>query len=422
MQASIARTKENLNKKRLVFFKLIYFIAGFLMLMYLWKFNFAYGVRDYNPILLPLALAYLSIPWVFLRKSYRAGALALIVATVLMANTLIFIAGGINAPGVIWLACFPPIMAVLTGRKGSYVSYILVTACYLIFLTLNAYDIGPNLIAKHGNYVREKAMNLFFFILFVCFTTQQYLIIEERNLKHFNEEKNDIENLLRLLLHDVANTLSTLTYSLVKAKEQSQSDMPPDFDRLEKTVEDIGNLLSQVRHIKSIKDGKIDLPLKPLSLTMILSELYESATVAATPKSIKIDLDLPRKNLSILGERTIITNLILMNLINNSIKFSHPGSRITIKVTTDEQKRHAEIRIIDHGIGIPQENLKDLFRFNSSTSRVGTQGEKGTGYGLPLVQEYLQLLGGKIEVSSTLESDSAPGETCFKVSFLLVPS
>lgn len=421
MQASEERTKAILEKKRLVFFRLIYFIAAFLILMYVWKFNVYYGVSRYNPVLFPLTVLFLVAPWVFLRKSYRAGALALIITAVTMTNILIYIGGGLNAPGIIWLACFPPTMAVLAGRKGSYAAYVLVAVSFLVFLMLRAYGIGPDLVAEHGSYVREKTINLFFFILFACFTTQQYLIAEERNMKHLNEQRNDIENLLRLLLHDVANTLSTLTYSLVKAKEQSKSEATPDFDKLEKTVEDIANLLSQVRHIKSVKDGKINLPLKPLSLTMILSELYEAATLAATPKSIKIVLDLPRENLNILGERTIITNLILMNLINNAIKFSHPGNRVAIKVGTDEAKQFAEVSVVDHGIGIPKEMLEDLFKFNSSTSRVGTQGEKGTGYGLPLVLEYIQLLNGKITVTSSTESGSTPGETRFTVSLPLAP-
>lgn len=419
MQASAERTNEIIEKKRLVFLRLIYFIAAFLIIMYVWKFNVYYGVSEYNGLLFPLTLIFLVAPWIFLRKSYKAGAIALIVSAVVMTNILIYIGGGINAPGFVWIACFPPTMAVLAGRKGSYTAYILVTVSFFVFLALRILGIGPDLVAEHGSYLREKTINLFFFILFVCFTTQQYLIAEERSLKHLNEQRNDIENLLRLLLHDVANTLSSLTYSLVKAKEQSQGDTTPDFEKLEKAVEDIGNLLSQVRHIKSVKDGKVDLPLKPLSLTMILSELYESASVAATPKSIKIDLDLPRENLNILGEKTIITNLILMNLINNAIKFSHPGGRITIKVGTDELKKYAEVRIIDHGIGIPSDILENLFKFNSSTSRIGTQGEKGTGYGLPLVLEYVQLLNGKIDVNSNLEAGTVPGETCFTVSFPL---
>lgn len=421
MQTLAKQTKELHNKKRLVFFKLIYFIGAFLFLLYTWKFNVFYGVNHYNLILYPLTLLFLIGPWICLKYSYAAGSIALTTMVVLLANIQIYIAGGLNAPGIIWLACIPPIFAVLTGRKGAHVAYVLVAISFLCFLGFRYYGIGPDLIAEHGNYLAEKTINLFFFIFFASFTTQQYLIAEERSLKHYNEQKNDIENLLRLLLHDVANTLSTLTYSLVKAKEQSPDEATPDFDRLEKAVEDIGNLLSQVRHIKSIKDGKVDLPSRPLSLTMLLSELYEAATLAATPKSIKIDLDLPRENLNILGERTIIINLILMNLINNSIKFSHPGSRISIKVNTDGAKNYAQIRITDWGVGIPPEILGNLFKFDSSTSRTGTLGEKGTGYGLPLVLEYVQLLNGKIEVQSQVPTDSIHGETSFTVSFPLTP-
>ena len=58
------------------------------------------------------------------------------------------------------------------------------------------------------------------------------------------------------------------------------------------------------------------------------------------------------------------------------------------------------VSVTDTGIGIPDTLLKTLFESNAKTSRLGTSGEKGTGFGLPICKSYMDLYGGKIEVTS----------------------
>lgn len=98
------------------------------------------------------------------------------------------------------------------------------------------------------------------------------------------------------------------------------------------------------------------------------------------------------------GDKTILSNVILLNLLTNAIKFSHPGDQIDVRAYVKEEKVVVEVR--DYGIGIPPEILKDIFSLNAVTTRPGTFGESGTGCGMPLVKEYLQLMGGEIEVVS----------------------
>jgi len=394
-------TSEDAYQKRLAYFKVIYFIGVAVSFVYLIKYNFEYHVNEYNSIIIPLWLMFMILPPLVLKltKNYLVSAITLGVAAVSLLTYLLYTAGGGEAPGVFWLAAIPLVMGILVGLTGAVVGYFMVAAIIGFFWYLKLNGLGPNVIADHGDYGKEKLFNLVTFLVFSCFTTHQYIRGEERYMKRLMEKNMDIENLLRVLIHDIANTLSAMTYNLVKAKEDSENPISSqEFEKIEKAVEDINNLLAQVRHLKSIKDGKAALPLKPISLTIILHEVYENVLPLAQQKGLKLSLDIARDRMLINGEKTILSNVILVNLLHNAIKFSHPGDRIDLRAYSADS--HVIIEIQDYGIGIPRHLLEQIFNLNAPTSRTGTQGEKGTGYGMPLVKEYLQMMDGTIDIVS----------------------
>ncbi|KHD87659.1 MAG: histidine kinase [Bdellovibrio sp. ArHS] len=364
------------------------------------KFNFEYKTYEYNPVLIPMWLGYALIPPLVLRfsKNYLLSAMTLSICSAAIVTYLLYTAGGGDAPGVFWLAAIPLVMGILMGLPGAVTGYFIVLGIIIFYWYLKAHGLGPNVIEEYGDYGKEKLFNLVTFLIFSCFTTHQYIMGEERFMKRLMEKNLDIENLLRVLIHDIANTLSSMTYNLVKAKEDRENLSSLEFEKIEKAVDDINSLLAQVRHLKSVKDGKAALPLKPISLTLVLHEVYESILDLAQKKGIKISLDISRDRMLINGEKTILSNVVLLNLLNNAVKFSHPGDRIELKAyATDSQ---VVIEIQDYGIGIPASILAQIFNINAQTTRLGTQGEKGTGYGMPLVKEYLQMMEGTIEISS----------------------
>ena len=94
---------------------------------------------------------------------------------------------------------------------------------------------------------------------------------------------------------------------------------------------------------------------------------------------------------------------VLNNLISNSIKFSHPGSSIDITVT-EEAGDLTHIAVRDYGVGMNEELLAKIFDTGEPTSHVGTAGEKGTGFGMPVVKSYMKLYGGDIKIKSWPET------------------
>jgi signal transduction histidine kinase len=128
-------------------------------------------------------------------------------------------------------------------------------------------------------------------------------------------------------------------------------------------------------------------------------------------KNLKIEYDFQRyRGLNFLVEPVSFKNQVLGNAISNAIKFSMPSSKITIRTYPFNHQYHA-LEIVDSGIGIPPSLMSSLFDMSKKTSRPGTTGESGTGYGMHIMKSFVEMYQGKISVESLDDSHPASGTT-----------
>ena len=91
-------------------------------------------------------------------------------------------------------------------------------------------------------------------------------------------------------------------------------------------------------------------------------------------------------------------NTILRNLLSNAIKFSQVGSVVSIGARTEQNR--VTVWVSDTGVGMHQEQQKDLFSINRGPCESGTLNEKGSGLGLLICKEFVELNKGEIGVES----------------------
>ena len=101
-----------------------------------------------------------------------------------------------------------------------------------------------------------------------------------------------------------------------------------------------------------------------------------------------------------------IIQTILRNLISNAIKYTNKGGVITLDCIEQDNSETPKIIVSDTGVGIPSKNLKNLFNVDNDLTTDGTEKEKGTGLGLHLCNELVEIIGGKIEVDSKVGQGS----------------
>ena len=145
---------------------------------------------------------------------------------------------------------------------------------------------------------------------------------------------------------------------------------------------------------------------QPTNLGDLIAENVSSGTTIAKSKQIEI---INEASPEILIEADLqMINLILRNLISNSIKFSF--NQGVIKIRSDEDENQVAISVIDQGTGMETQEISKLFNQYETAQRPGTAGESGTGLGLIICNEFVNYHKGSISV------ESEPGKGCiFKV-------
>ena len=140
-----------------------------------------------------------------------------------------------------------------------------------------------------------------------------------------------------------------------------------------------------------------------LSIKEVVDGVVALLEIQIHKKGVNIELDVPPGLPLIIGDKEMIT-IVVKNLISNAVKFSSDGGQVTVAIRAEEDILLEEdvlvIDVVDHGIGIPQEDMSFLFTKFYRSTLVREAGIRGTGLGLVLAKEAVEMHDGRIEVKS----------------------
>ncbi len=152
---------------------------------------------------------------------------------------------------------------------------------------------------------------------------------------------------------------------------------------------------------------------RPVWVESLVSMCYERHLQTAQRKGVILTMEPIAPDLRVLAEEDALEH-ILDNLIDNGLKYTETGGRVTLSVRTDGD--WATIDISDTGIGIPQQHLPRIFERFYRVDRHRSRDVGGTGLGLSIVKHLVQAIGGSISVTSRLNEGST-----FSVKLPLAP-
>ena len=226
-----------------------------------------------------------------------------------------------------------------------------------------------------------------------------------------NQELNRLNQLKTEYLSNVSHELRTPLSSIRGFAETSlRLKLPPEKQRecveiIFKESERMERMVNQVLDISRISRGKLaeELVKKELDLTSELEAVVKLFTKSANKKSITMQERFGKEPLPLWADQDRIRQVI-GNLLSNAIKFSHQGG--TVYITTGKENQQVSFSIVDEGIGIPPSDLPYIFEKFYTVERGRARRFPGTGVGLFLVKEIVELHRGKIEVQSSLGKGS----------------
>jgi len=218
-----------------------------------------------------------------------------------------------------------------------------------------------------------------------------HLMIRAQQLE-IAQKNIEMKEMLHIVCHDVANHFSILNMSIELAVKNPGTNLERFLPRMAAAVRNGIGLTTLVRELRRSEEKGLNL--QPVSIAATLDEALLLAEGRIRDKELRINKNVAA--VSAMAEACALTNSVFGNILSNAIKFSNKGD--PIDVSAEQQGDFLVVSIRDHGIGMPPAVLEHIFDVTKSHSRKGTAGEKGTGFGMPLMKKFVTLFGGTVEV------------------------
>ncbi|MCI4671266.1 MAG: tetratricopeptide repeat-containing sensor histidine kinase [Bacteroidia bacterium] len=205
------------------------------------------------------------------------------------------------------------------------------------------------------------------------------------------------DRIFSLISHDVRGPLKNMEGLMELIMEGSLSDEEREKlgmqlrEQLEATDSVMDNLLMWSSTMMREGPAKQD-----FDICYMVKDCQKNIQYLAAKKEIEVDFHYKRCH-TVHADPTM-ASLVLRNLLTNAVKFSPPSSKVQVNLAEEEGKMW--VRVLDQGIGVPRENISHIFDLKQNQSTPGTWGEKGTGLGMPLCKELVEMNDGKIRVKS----------------------
>ncbi|MEA3495346.1 MAG: response regulator [Bacteroidota bacterium] len=269
-------------------------------------------------------------------------------------------------------------------------------------------------------YVSEllRAKVKVFIDLYVQHQQQEELLkeIERKNikLKEAIKKANDATKSKSLFLanmsHEIRTPMNGIIGTVEILKKMNLTPQQCEFlDIIELSGNNLLTIINDILDFSKIESGQIEIEKIAFNLHEELRKIVKMLEMKAKDKNIYLRLEVDSSVVQFVESDPVRLSQIIINLINNAIKFTNKGG-VTIKVKPIiEQDDSTKVRfeIIDTGVGISKEGIKKLFKSFSQVDASTTRKYGGTGLGLSISKNLSELLGGEIGV----ESEEGEGST-----------
>lgn len=379
----------------------------------------AAGEGKTNIIPMIIALVFLTCITYFSLRFHRIQLGAVMIAAIIIYLVLplnFLTSGGIYGGAPIWFLFGVVYVCLVVEGKIKYIflvsSFILSAACYYI-----AY-FYPALIVQHTlemAYV-DSIMTLTIVAALTCgmilFQNAIYRAenaIAQKQKKEIEELNQTQNRFFSSMSHEIRTPINTIIgLNEMILREEVSDEVAADARNIQAASKMLLTLINDILDMSKIKSGKMEIVPAAYDVGAMLSDIVNMIWVRARKKGLEFHIDVDQTTPSQLFGDEVRIKQILINVLNNAVKYTAEGS-VTLSIQCKRMEHgRAQISysVTDTGMGIKKENIPYLFSAFKRVDEEKNRYIEGTGLGLSIVKQLVELMGGDIAVNSVYTKGS----------------
>ena len=350
------------------------------------------------------------------KKCIRTGATVITVLLLSLFPVCFFTAGGFYSGVPEWFVfCFVYVCITLQGRRRG-VFFVFCTLETLFCYTMAFYY--PELVAQ--NEQRHAFFDSAFSVIMVGLLTCVLLMFLNRMYEEENaitqKQKKEIEELNRAenhffssMSHEIRTPINTIIgLNEIILREDTSEEVAENARNIQGASKLLLSLINDILDISKIKSGKMELVNVSYETGALFSEIVNMIWIKAKDKGLEFKLQVDSSIPSMLCGDEVRIKQILINLLNNAVKYTSEGS-VTLSIRCERQainRVRVWYSVEDTGQGVKKESIPYLFNAFRRVDEERNRYIEGTGLGLSIVHQLVELMDGEISVNSVYTKGS----------------
>lgn len=278
---------------------------------------------------------------------------------------------------------------------------IILGASLLVFTVFSYFSFWP-----FGVWISMAHPFLAIFLCYYFFIPYRLIIENRRSWEYYQKHRllQQVEelktNFIGMMSHDLKTPLARIqgmTEIILKDETPISSPQREAIDTIQQSSRDLLNFINTILNYARIESQGIELNLQSKDINELLKEVVKKHEFLAKLKHIQINLELePLFSMPVDAD---LLKQVFSNLVENAIKYSPENSKVLI--SSEEVNEKIVIQVADQGIGIPSDELSNIFMKFFRSKNAKSSPIKGSGLGLYLAKYFVELHNGSIFVEST---------------------
>jgi PAS domain S-box-containing protein len=215
------------------------------------------------------------------------------------------------------------------------------------------------------------------------------------------DKAEEMDRLKTTFLSNMSHELNTPMSGIIGFSELLLSEMDNKNHRemakiIHKSGKRLNETLNSILDLSKIQSQKLDLRLSNIELMTMIQECRYAFSDTVNKKGLTFSITCDQQKVFLNTDQNIL-HKVLCNLVDNAVKYTAEGEII---LNINETEKSVNIKITDTGIGIPKENLDQIFEPFRQGSEGLNRKYEGMGLGLTITKKYIEILGGKLNIQS----------------------